>query len=198
MDPAAVALLAALIGAGSSIAATALTMWWTGRHESERQTREEAAALRAEKRAAYRDLMVALDAWREACVEIADGDRKKRDWDDYWQCRGDTTKAGGTLQLVGTDDMIDAAGEAMEAFLDVSWKFQTHTALAFGDHPPGPAEISHSVWGHIGAADREEAKLLDLMRVDLGFSPLTRERPTPPKASTKPEPPAGGLELRGS
>ena len=55
MDPAAVAILAALIGAGSSIAATALTMWWTGQHDEKRQDREEAAALRTEKRAAYRD-----------------------------------------------------------------------------------------------------------------------------------------------
>ena len=191
MDPAVVAILAALIGAGSSIAATALTMWWTGRHESERLTREEAAVLRAEKRSAYRDLIQALNAWREACVEIADGDRKRRDWDYYWKCREDTMRAGATLQLVGTDDMLDAAGEAMEVLLDVSWKFQTHTELAFGDHPPTPAEINHSVWVHIGVADREEAKLLDLMRVDLSFSPLTRERPTPPKPGAGEDPPTG-------
>jgi hypothetical protein len=85
MDPAAVAILAAMIGAGSSIAATALTMWWTGRHDTERQSREEAASLRAEKRAAYRDLIQALDAWREVTVEIADGERKRRDWEPYWE-----------------------------------------------------------------------------------------------------------------
>ena len=57
MDAAAVAILAALVGAGSSIAATPVTMWWTGRHETQRQSREEAIALRAEKRGAYRDLI---------------------------------------------------------------------------------------------------------------------------------------------
>ena len=57
MDAAAVEILAALVGAGSSIAATPLTMWWTGRHETQRQSREEAIALRAEKRGAYRDLI---------------------------------------------------------------------------------------------------------------------------------------------
>jgi hypothetical protein len=98
-------------------------------------------------------------------------------------------KAGATLQLVGTDDMIEAAGEAMEVLLDVSWKYQTHTALAFGDHPPSPEQISQSVWHHISAADREEATLLDLMRVDLGFAPLTRPRPTPPPPAERTEPP---------
>jgi hypothetical protein len=62
MDPAAVAILAALVGAGSSIASTALTMWWSGRHDAARQSREEAASLRAEKRVAYRDLIQTLDA----------------------------------------------------------------------------------------------------------------------------------------
>ena len=71
MDPAAVAILAALVGAGSSIAATALTMWWSGRHDAARQSREEAASLRAEKRVAYRDPIQTLDAWREVTVEIA-------------------------------------------------------------------------------------------------------------------------------
>jgi hypothetical protein len=189
MDPAAVAILAALVGAGSSIAATALTMWWSGRHDATRQSREEAASLRAEKRIAYRDLIQALDAWREVTVEIADGERKRRDWDAYWEAREACMKSGASLQLVGTDDMIEAAGEAMEFLLDVSWKFQTHTALAFGDHPPSPAEISHSVWVHIEAADREEATLLDLMRVDLGFAPLTRPRPTPPSATQRTDPP---------
>lgn len=189
MDPALVAILAALIGAGSSIAATALTMWWTGRQETDHQSREEAAALRAEKRAAYRDLLQTLDYWREVTVEIADGERKKKDWDYYWEAREACMKAGATLQLVGTDEMIEAAGNAMQFLLDVSWKFQTHTALAFGDHPPGPAEIQRSVWNHITAADREQTTLLDLMRVDLGFPPLTRERPTPPKAGTRTESP---------
>jgi hypothetical protein len=187
VDPALVAIVAALIGAGSSIAATALTMAWTGRHETERQTREEAAALRAEKRGVYRDLIQALDAWREATVEIADGDRKKRDWDWYWQCREACMKAGATVQLVGTDDMLEAAGEAMETLLDVAWRFHTHTALAYGAEPPTSDEISKTTRIHIGVADREEATLLDLMRVELGFSPLIRERrtPAPSGASTR-------------
>lgn len=188
MDPAAVALLAALIGAGSSIVATVVTMAWTGRHDEQRQTREEAAALRAEKRSAYRDFIQALDAWREATAEIADGDRKKRDWEFYWECRETALKAGASLQLVGTDDMIEAASEAMELLMDPAWKAQTHTALAFGDHPPGPAEITRSVWHYITVADREINTLLKLMRVDLGFKPLTRERPTPPKSIERKDP----------
>ena len=184
MDPAVIAIVAALIGAGTSIVATALTMAWTGRHETERQTREEAASLRAEKRGAYRDLIQALDAWREATVEIADGDRKKRDWEWYWECRDACMKAGATVQLVGTDDMLEAAGEAMEVLLDVAWRFQTHTSVAYGDEAPTPAEISKTTWVHIGVADREEATLLDLMRVDLGFEPLIRERRTPPPPGT--------------
>jgi hypothetical protein len=117
MDPAAVAILAALVGAGSSIAATALTMWWSGRHDAARQSREEAASLLAEKRVAYRDLIQTLDAWREVTVEIADGERKRRDWDAYWEAREACMKAGASLQLVGTDDMIEAASEAMEFLL---------------------------------------------------------------------------------
>ena len=162
-----VALLAALMGAGSSIAATLVTMAWTARHDEKRQAREEAAALRAEKRSAYRDLIQAIDAWREATGEIADGDRRKKAWDYYWQCRDEVMKAGATLQLVGTDDMIGAASEAMEMLLDVCWKYQTHTALAFGDHPPGPAETSRNIWHYITVADHEITSLLDLMRVDL-------------------------------
>lgn len=179
MDPAAVALLAALIGAGASIAATALTMWWSGRHDAKRQELEEAATLRAEKRMAYADLIRALHVWREATAELADGDRKKRDWESFWAAREKCMKAGATLQLVGTYDMIDTASEVMEALLDVGWKFQTHTALAFGDHPPDDDQISQSIWAHIGVADREEATLLDLMRVDLGFAALGRQTPTP-------------------
>lgn len=190
MDPAAVAILAALIGAGSSIAATALTMWWSGQHETARLAREEAASLRVEKRAAYRDLIQTLTAWREVTVEIADGERKRREWDAYWEAREATMKSGASLQLFGTDDMIDAASEAMALLLDVSWKFQTHTALAFGDHPPSPAEISRSVWHHIEVADREEARLLNLMRIDLGSAPLTRPRPTPPSTAERTERPA--------
>jgi hypothetical protein len=56
------------------------------------------------------------------------------------------------------------------------------------EHRQAHPEISNGVWVHIGVADREEIKLLDLMRVDLGFSPLTRERPTLPRPGSA-EPP---------
>jgi hypothetical protein len=91
--------------------------WWSGRHDAARQSREEAASLRAEKRVAYRDLIQTLDAWREVTVEIADGERKRRDWDAYWEAREACMKAGASLQLVGTDDMIEAASEAIEFLL---------------------------------------------------------------------------------
>ncbi|OGO54565.1 MAG: hypothetical protein A2V84_05560 [Chloroflexi bacterium RBG_16_70_13] len=64
MDPAVVVILAALIGAAASIAATALTMLWTARQAAIHQAREEAAALRTEKRSAYRDIIHALDAMK--------------------------------------------------------------------------------------------------------------------------------------
>lgn len=50
-------------------------------------------------------------------VEIADGERKRRDWDAYWEAREACMKAGVSLQLVGTDDMIEAASEAAEFLL---------------------------------------------------------------------------------
>ena len=188
MDPAAVVILAALIGAGSSIAATALTMWWTARQAETHQAREEGRELRAEKRVAYRDLVQALNAWREATVEIADGERRKKDWDAYWEAREDSMRAGAALELVGSDDMIDAASEAMETLLDISWKYQTHTELAFPGYTPTPEEITKTTWIHVGVADREAARLVDLMRLDLGFAPMTRERPTLPKSATMSEP----------
>lgn len=53
-------------------------------------------------------------------VEIADGERKRRDWDAYCEAREACMKSGATLQLVGTDDMIEAAGEAMEVLDQVA------------------------------------------------------------------------------
>jgi hypothetical protein len=168
-------LLAALIAAGASLAATALTMWWTGRHDAARQSREDAATLRAEKRVAYRDLVIALNRWREATVDVAEGGLRKKDWDAYWEARDASLTAGASLQLVGSEDMVDATSEAMEMLLDCSWKFLTHTELAFGDNPPTVEQAAEAIWHRVTVADREMDTLLDLMRADLGTPAFARQ-----------------------
>ena len=61
-----------------------------------------------------------------------------------------------------------------------SWRYLTLTGLAFGDEPPTPELIKRGTWNHITEADKHTDTLLDLMRADLGFAPLSRPPATGP------------------
>lgn len=175
-------VVSVVIGAAVSLAGVAMTMWWTGRHDKAKDARIESAALRAEKRTAYASFVEALDAFREATLEVGEGERRKRDWAVYWEAHEGVLRSGAVLQLIAPEEMLEAASEAIDLLMDVGWKFNTHTALAFGDNVPDDLQVTQAVWNHIAVADREMTKLIDLMRIDLGFKPLTRPRPTPASA----------------
>lgn len=167
------AILAAGIGAATSIVSTRMTLRWTARHDIERLGREEAARVRSEKRTAFAEVVASLDAHRDATATVAEADRSEdRDWARYLGAQQQTVRTGALLKIVGSDEMLEAAGEASQSLMDVGWEYLTHAELHHGPVEPPISRVKSDMWNHVNVADREIDRLVTLMRADLGAKPL--------------------------
>ena len=168
--PVVMEIWAAVAGGAITLAGVALTLWWTGRSEQSRLDQEQLATIRSEKRRIYAEVIRSIGQFREAAFDIGHVRKKDRDWQRYWATRERCLDVGAELQLIGSYQMLDSSSEAVDLLYGIGFQFFEHPDL--NPSMQNYRTIAAYVASHTTACDHESDRLIDLMRVDLGYSPL--------------------------
>ncbi len=175
VDPLAIAIVSALIGAGASIAATVVTLIWTSRSERARHDREWESQRVSDRRGVYGRFLQTATLWREACADLPDDDYSKDAWNRYWRRRIPALEAAIELSLIAPPEVVEAASEAMDELLDISWDYDVN----------GEDFIKAALWNKIRFIDDELEKVTAAGRTEFGAG-----APAPnPRRWTKQRPP---------
>lgn len=160
VDPLFVALVSALVGAGSSLGGIALTLWWTRRLEADRHEHDWVSERSTDRRKVYGRFLESVELWREACADL-EGEPDEKDWDRYWAARVPALQAASELSLIAPASVVECASEAMDELLDISWDYNV----------TGPEFLKAALWNKIAFIDSEIEKVFVAARAEFGEGP---------------------------
>ncbi|HVA87439.1 MAG TPA: hypothetical protein VNF73_14130 [Candidatus Saccharimonadales bacterium] len=150
-------IFGAVVGALASVVVTAFAE--ARRRQSERDLRAS-----SDRRTVYGRFLQAATLWRESAADL-EGDPEPADWEKYWAARTPTLEAAIELSLIAAKPIAEAAGNAMDELLDVSWDYEVN----------GPDFLKAALWNKIKYIDSELAVVEKAARAEFA-PPLPRPR----------------------